>query len=74
MVYETLNLSEVWQSYDNFMKVKLNTNSQCFRSELYRPLIVTHPSYTQDHGESVVLSYDPLPPTDSVSAYTRPPR
>ncbi len=25
MVYETLNLSEVWQSYDNFMKVKLNT-------------------------------------------------
>ncbi len=27
MVYETLNLSEVWQSYDNFMKVKLNTNT-----------------------------------------------
>ncbi len=25
MVYETLNFSEVWQSYDNFMKVKLNT-------------------------------------------------
>ncbi len=22
MVYETLNVSEVWQSYDNFMKVK----------------------------------------------------
>ncbi len=26
MVYETLNFSEVWQSYDNFMEVKLNTN------------------------------------------------
>ncbi|XP_064393566.1 ribosome quality control complex subunit TCF25-like [Halichondria panicea] len=28
----------------------------------------------RDHGESAILSYDPLPPTDSVSAYTRPPR
>ncbi len=31
MVYKTLNFSEVWQSYDNFiydnfMKVELNTN------------------------------------------------
>ena len=26
MVYETLNFSKVCRSYDNFMKVKLNTN------------------------------------------------
>ena len=26
MVYETLNFSKVWQRYDDFMKVKLNTN------------------------------------------------
>ena len=25
MVYKTLNFSEVWQSYDNFIKLKLNT-------------------------------------------------